>query len=263
MLENVDLSLKLSKQKYKERMPELQYTLHRLQRELWQSRVATIIVFEGWDVAGKGSTISKLTQRLEPRGFELHAIRAPRSYNKPMPWLWRFWKRIPSYGKIGIFDHSWYGKVLVERIDGETREEDLPALYSNINSFERALADDRYIFVKFFFHISKKEQAKRFKKLESDPLTSWQVEEHDWKHHEQYEDYLTVYEDMLAQTETEWAPWTIVEATDKRWVRVKVFEDVIRRLSTGLQNRGFGLPAEIGREDSRLGLEEDDKYLEE
>jgi polyphosphate kinase 2 (PPK2 family) len=262
MLENLDLGRKLSKQEYKEKMPELQYDLHRLQRALWQARVATIIVFEGWDVAGKGTAISKLTQRLEPRGFELFAIRAPRSYNKPMPWLWRFWRRLPSYGKIGIFDHSWYGKVLVERVEGLTPEEDLPLIYSNINSFERALADDRYIFVKFFLHISKKEQAKRFKKLESDPLTAWQVEKHDWKHHDQYEQYLTAAEEMLAQTETEWAPWSIVEATDKRWVRVKVFESVIRRLRLGLQTHGYGLPDESGREDSRLGLEEDDKYLE-
>ena len=181
------------------------------------------MVFEGWDAAGKGTAISKLTQRLEPRRFSLLAVREPRTFELQLPWMWRFWVKLPNWGEMAIFDRSWYGRVLVERVEGLIEERRWREAYGDIVSFERALADDRYLVVKFFLHISREEQEERFKKLESDPATSWHVEEEDWEHHRKYGDYLRAIEEMLERTESEWGPWTLVEATDRRWVRAKVF----------------------------------------
>jgi len=242
MLEALDLSRKLSKAKYKKRKLRMQYRLHRLQRACWESEVAPVVVFEGWDAAGKGTAISRLTQRLEPRGFSLHAIREPRTSETYMPWMWRFWVLVPNWGEMAIFDRSWYGRVLVERVEGLLDESQWRQAYSDIVSFERALADDRYLIVKFFLHISKDEQEKRFRRLESDPRTAWHVEEEDWEHHAKYDDYLVAVEEMLARTESEWGPWTLVEATDRRWARIKILDTLIRRMEEGLASHGYEVP---------------------
>ncbi len=200
------------------------------------------MVFEGWDAAGKGTAIRKLTQRLEPRRFSLYAIREPRTFELHLPWMWRFWVKMPNWGEMSIFDRSWYGRVLVERVEEQTDERSWREAYGDIVSFERALADDHYVIAKFFFHIARDEQRKRFEELESDPTTSWQVEKEDWEHYEKYDDYLIAVEEMLQRTESEWAPWTLVEATDRRWARVKVFETLVRRMEAGLERKGFEVP---------------------
>ncbi len=242
MLEKIDLSKKLPKSEYKARLPVLQARLHQLQHTCWDAKLATVVVFEGWDAAGKGSSIGKLTERLEPRRFELHAIRGPRTYETQMPWLWRFWHLIPNHGEMAIFDRSWYGRVLVERIEGLVPEQAWRRSFRDINRFERALADDRYQLVKLFLHIDKKEQKKRLKALEGDPLTRWKVEPEDWEHYRRWDDYLLAIEETLERTETEWGPWTIVEATDRRWARVKIFETLIGRIEERLEAEGVPLP---------------------
>ena len=242
MLEALDLSKKLSKTDYKRRMSWMQRRLHRLQRACWEGKVATIIVFEGWDAAGKGTTVGKLTQRLEPRGFSLHAVHEPRTFELHVPWMWRFWVKVPSWGEIAIFDRSWYGRVLVERVEGLVEERRWRRGYRDIISFERALANDRYLIVKFFLHISKQQQKSRFEKLEGDPSTSWHVEPEDWEHHRKYDEYRVAVEEMLARTETEWGPWTLVESTDRRWTRFKVFETLVRRMEEGLVQHGCEVP---------------------
>jgi len=244
MLEKVDLSKKLPKKAYKARMPQLRDRLYDLQKACWDADIPSVILFEGWDAAGKGTSINKLTQRLDPRGFKLHAIQAPRTYETHMPWLWRFWLKLPNYGEMAIFDRSWYGRVLVERVEDLTPEEEWRKAYQDIVDFERTIADDGYVIVKFFLHISKKEQKKRFKKLEKDPLESWHVQPEDWEHHRNYDQYVLAIEEMLERTETEWGPWTIVEATDRRWARVKIFETIIHRIEWALEKRGHSLPAE-------------------
>lgn len=249
MLEALDLSKSLSKVLYKKQLRRMQNRLHRLQRACWESKVATVVVFEGWDAAGKGTAISKLTQRLEPRGFSLYAIREPRTSELYLPWMWRFWFKLPNWGEMAIFDRSWYGRVLVERIDGLVEERDWRKAYNDIVSFERGLADDRYLVVKFFLHISKEQQKERFETLESDSATGWQVEPEDWQRHKKYDDYLVATEEMLERTENEWGPWTLVEATDRRWVRVKVFETLIRRMEEGLAARGYEVPEDDVPED--------------
>jgi polyphosphate kinase 2 (PPK2 family) len=251
MLEKVDLSLKLPKEVYARQKPQLQRRLYDLQKACWDAKLPSIIVFEGWDAAGKGTAINLLSSRLDPRGFKLYPIQAPRTYETLLPWLWRFWLKIPNYGEMAIFDRSWYGRVLVERVEGLTPVAEWRKGYRDIVDFERTLADDGQVIVKFFMHISKKEQKRRFKKLEKDPLKSWHVQPEDWDHHRKYKEYVVAIEEMLERTDTEWGPWTIVEATDRRWARVKIFQTIIRRLEEALQDRGFDLPEQaVPKEDT-------------
>ncbi len=246
MLEKVDLTKRLKKKEYKKRMPPLQNRLYDLQKACWDAGIASVIVFEGWDAAGKGSSINVLTERLDPRGRRLYAIRAPRTYETHMPWLWRFWLKLPNYGQMAIFDRSWYGRVLVERVEGLAPEKEWRKAYRDIVDFERTLADDGYVVIKFFLHISRKEQARRLKKLQKDPLESWRVEPEDWEHNRNYDKWLLATEEMLERTYTEWGPWTIVEATNRYWTRVKIFEAIIQRLEVALQKRDYVLPHEPG-----------------
>ena len=234
MLEKVDLSKKLSKKEYKAHLPHLRERLYDLEKACWDANIPSVIVFEGWDAAGKGTSINLLTQRLDPRGFKLHAIQEARTHEKHMPWLWRFWLKLPNYGEMAIFDRSWYGRVLVERVEGLTPRREWRKAYRDIEDFERTIADDGYVLVKFWLHISREEQRRRFKLLEKDPLRSWHVTDEDWGHHRKYDEYLLAVEEMLERTETEWGPWTIVEAHDRWWARVKVFDTIINALSARL-----------------------------
>ncbi|MCW5978265.1 MAG: hypothetical protein KIT09_09320 [Bryobacteraceae bacterium] len=234
MLRQVNLDLKLSRKDYKEALPDLQRRLYDLQKACWDHSVASIVVFEGWDAAGKGSTIATLTQRLDPRGFKLHPIRAPRTYEKQRPWLWRFWLKTPNRGEMAIFDQSWYGRVLIERVEGLTPKKEWQKAYRDVSEFEQMLADDGTVIVKYWLHISKKEQRKRFQAIEKDPLESWRVTAEDWKRHKEYEEYQLAAEEMLERTESEWGPWTIVEATDRYWARRKVFQTLIAALEARL-----------------------------
>jgi polyphosphate kinase 2 (PPK2 family) len=238
LLEKIDLGKKLKKSQYKELMPELQQELYDLQHTAWKSGVPSVLLFEGWDAAGKGTSINKLSQRLDPRGFKLYPIRGARTYEKMRPWLWRFWLKLPNYGEMAIFDRSWYGRVLVERVEGLTPKRDWQKAYQDIVDFEQTIAADGYIIIKFWLHISKKEQRRRFEKLEKDPFKSWQVTDEDWDHHREYKKYLIAVEEMLERTETEWGPWTIIEATDRRWARTKIFQTIINRLSDRLKELG-------------------------
>ena len=227
MLENINLKKKLPREEYKRNLPSLQGRLYDLEKACWDQGVPTVIVFEGWDASGKGTTISAMTQRLDPRGFKLHPITAPRTYELQHPWLWRFWLKVPNRGEMVIFDHSWYGRVLEERVEGTTPEKVWRQAYRDILEFERMLADNGTTILKFFLHISKKEQKERFKAIEDDPLEAWRVTPDDWARHKQYDEYLVATEEMLEMTESEFAPWTIVEATSKWHARQKVFETVI------------------------------------
>jgi polyphosphate kinase 2 (PPK2 family) len=234
MLENVNLKKKLSREEYKRTLPTLQGRLYDLEKACWDHGVPTVIVFEGWDASGKGTTISALTQRLDPRGFKLYPITAPRTYEQQRPWLWRFWLKVPNRGEVVIFDRSWYGRVLEERVEGATPEKAWRQAYRDIVEFERMLADDGATILKFFLHISKKEQKERFKAIEKDPLEAWRVTAADWARYKKYDQYLAATEDMLELTESEYAPWTIVEATSKWHARRKVFETIISGLEIRL-----------------------------
>ena len=234
MLENIDLTKTLDKESYKKRMSDLSDRLYRVHQLSWERGIPVAIVFEGWDASGKGSTIHKLIDPIDPRGYKIYPLRAMRTYEKRRPWLWRFWLKIPARGEWAIFDRSWYGRVLVERVEKLVSKNECERAYRDIIDFERNLADDGTLILKFFLHISKKEQAKRFKKLRKDPLNTWRVTKEDWRNHEHYKDWLKVYEEMLEKTDSEFAPWTILEATDKRHTRIKVYETIINALEERL-----------------------------
>ena len=247
MLEQINADIKLTKEQYRARMPALQQRLFELQRSCWESGVGVLVAVEGWSGAGKGKAIKKITERLEPRAFEIHALRAARTDETYLPWMYRFWVRLPSYGKLAIFSHSWYRRVLDERLDGTVAGDAIGRAFDDINAFERALADDRYTIVKLFLHIDEGEQAKRLKKLESNQSTAWRVTARDWDQHEAYDDHRLAVEEMLAHTETEWAPWTLIESGNGRFARVKIFETLINRLEQELGERVSDMRPEIAR----------------
>ena len=234
MLENVDLSSSLDKKTYKELIKELREKLWELQRQALEAKVPVVVVFEGWDAAGKGDSINYQAQWLDPRGAHVHPVSAPLEGDLLRPFLWRFWLKLPAAGRMAIFDRSWYGRVLVERIDKLCSKKEWRQAYDEINQFERQLTDGGMVVVKFWLHISKKEQKKRFKKCEKDPALRWKVTDEDWEHHKQYDDYLQATEEMLERTSTSNAPWTVVESTNRRYQRVKIYQTLCAAIQEGL-----------------------------
>jgi len=243
MLEKIDLTRDVNKKTYKSWMPLLEERLFEVQKASWDAQLPVIILFEGWDAAGKGTSIQKLTSAIDPRGYKLYPIRAARTYEKKRPWLWRFWTKIPARGEWAIFDRSWYGRVLVERVESLIPEAEWRRAYRDILDFERTLTDDNTLLIKFFLHISKAEQKKRFNKLTKDPLTAWHVTPEDWEHHYHYDDWLLAYEEAFERTETEWGPWTIVEATNRRFTWIKIYQTVITALEEHLGWEPLILPS--------------------
>ncbi|MCC7129845.1 MAG: hypothetical protein B6D39_01775 [Anaerolineae bacterium UTCFX2] len=242
MLEKLNLDQKISKKAYKHMAPILTERLYSLQKASWDEKIPVVILFEGWDAAGKGTSIQKLTSPLDPRGYKLYPIRAARTYEKKRPWLWRFWLKLPARGEWAIFDRSWYGRVLVERVEKLVPESDWRRGYRDIVDFERTLADDGHLIVKFFLHIDKQEQKRRFNKLAKDPLQAWHVTPEDWEHHRRYEDWFIAYEEAFERTEAEWAPWTIVEATDRRFTWIKIYRTIINSLEERMGWQPLALP---------------------
>ena len=259
MLENINLKQKVPREEYKRVLPGLQGRLYDLEKACWDHGVSSMIVFEGWDASGKGTTIAALTQRLDPRGFKLYPITAPRTYEQQRPWLWRFWLKVPNRGEMLIFDHSWYGRVLEERVERTIPEKAWRQAYRDVAEFERTLADDGTIILKFFLHISKKEQKKRFRAIESDPLEAWRVTEADWARNKKYRGYLTAVEEMLELTDSEYGPWTIVPATSKWYARKRVFETIIaaleKRLGSKAPRRSAPADAALRDADLRAAME--------
>jgi polyphosphate kinase 2 (PPK2 family) len=243
MLEKLDLDKTLKRSEWKELRLPLQIRLFDLQKAAYDIGLPVIVLFEGWDASGKGTSISMLTQRLDPRGFKVWPIRAARTYEMNHPWLWRFWLKLPNRGEIAIFDRSWYGRVLVERVEKLIPEEAWRTAYRDIADFEQMLAEDGHVIVKFWLHISPEEQRRRFKALERDPLQSWHVAPEDWEHHRKYDDYLRAAEEMLERTDTEWGPWTIIEATDQSYTLWRVLSGLTEALDTGLRRRGVDTDA--------------------
>jgi polyphosphate:AMP phosphotransferase len=228
MLEKINLDQKLEKSEYSELMSDLEIKLGELQRKAKKSAIPIIIVFEGWDAAGKGTLINRLLRALDPRGIIVHPINPPNMEEKHRPFLWRFWIKTPEKGRLAIFDRSWYGRVLVGRVDRLIKKKDWRNAYHDIKSFERQLVDDGTVIIKFFLHISKEEQQKRFKKLQKNSATTWKVTKTDWKHHKQFQKYWKATEEMLANTDTDFAPWHIVEANDRRFATVKIFHTILQ-----------------------------------
>jgi len=234
MLDEIDLDRSVDKREYKRRLAGLQARLFDLDQALLEARVPAIIVFEGWAGTAKVQTISKLTRRLDPRGLRVNAITPPRTYETLFPWLHRFWLKIPSYGQIAIFDRSWYGRVLVERVEGFARPDEWRRAYAEINEFERQLIARGTIICKFWMHLSPEEQLRRFEERQTIPYKAWKLTDEDWRNRAKWPQYEEAADEMLARTSTPAAPWTIVESEDKRFARVEVLQTVARRLEDEL-----------------------------
>ena len=245
MLELIDLNKKIAKETYREIFPEMETRLGECQRMARAAGVPVVIVFEGWDAAGKGTIINRLTQALDPRGFKVHPISAPTETEGHHPWMWRFWNTLPPKGSLAIFDRSWYGRVLLERVEGLTPKRQWKQAYEDIEQFERQLADAGAVIVKFWLHISKKEQMQRFERIEENPATAWKVGKEERKHHRQYDRWLEAVESMLERTGTAYAPWTVIEATQARYARVKVLETVLKAVEDELARRAGEPKAEL------------------
>lgn len=237
MLEKIDLSKSITKEEYKEALKRVSAKLGQLQRECKAAGIPVILVFEGMGAAGKGTQINRLIQALDPRGFSVYASNKNNEEERLRPFLWRYWTKTPAKGRIAIFDRSWYRKVQVDCFDGVTKKEELAGAFHDILSFERQLSTDGTVILKFFLYISKEEQKKRFKKLESSKETAWRVTEEDRKRNQEYERYLKINEEMLEKTDTDCAPWTIVEATDKDYAAIKIMDTVVTRLESELAAR--------------------------
>lgn len=235
MLKEIDLSVKLGKDEYKQTMPDLELKIGELQRDARSLRLPVIIVFEGMEASGKGTLINRLIMPLDPRGFKVYPILPADENERLRPFLWRFWTKTPEKGRIAIFDRSWYRRVTVDRVDGTVDKGEWSKAYQEINSFERQLAEDGNVIIKFWLHISKKEQQKRFEELEANAKTSWRVTREDWKHHRQYKKYVAAAEEMIEHTNTHYAPWTVVEAKDLRFATVKIFETAVHAIDTKIQ----------------------------
>jgi polyphosphate kinase 2 (PPK2 family) len=230
-LDKLDMDKKIeSKEEYEELLEEYQFKLLKLQRKIVDEKIAVCIAYEGCDAAGKGGNIKRLTETLDPRGYEVQSIAAPSAAEKAAHYLRRFWLRIPARGRIGIFDRTWYGRVLVERVEKFAAKEEWARAYKEINEFERTLTDDGMVLVKFWLHISKKEQLERFKKREKDPWKNYKLTEEDWRNREKWDKYIEALEEMFEKTDTECAPWTIIEGNWKWWARIKALKTVVNSI---------------------------------
>jgi polyphosphate kinase 2 (PPK2 family) len=246
MLETVDLKKKLSKPEYAKRMRALQEKLRGLQYQVQAAEIPVVVCLEGWDCAGKGSVVKKLVVKLDPRLFRVISGSPPSPLEQRFHFLWRYQTQLPNDGNMTVFDHSWYGRVLVERCDKIVKKKTWREAYEQINEFERWLADDNQVLIKFWLHISKKEQKNRYKATLADPLMRWKITKEYKRHHRDYAKWTKAVEEMLAKTDSPHAPWTIVEANDLRWARVRVFETLIERIEAALAKRK-SLPAAVSR----------------
>jgi polyphosphate:AMP phosphotransferase len=237
MLELLDLDKQLSKEVYRDVFARLEIRMGECQRAARRAGVPVIILFEGWDAAGKGTVINRLTQALDPRGFTVHAIKEPDQTEPFYPWLWRFWNKLPADGHFAIFDRSWYGRVLVERVEKLASPREIREAYEDILQFERQLADAGTVIVKFWLHISKDEQRRRFKYLRKDPATAWKVGKTERRQNRDYQKWLTAVEIMLERTRTSYGPWTVIEATLGRFRRTRVFETIVDAVEGELDRR--------------------------
>jgi polyphosphate kinase 2 (PPK2 family) len=237
MLESLDMTKSITRDSYEMRVQELQLALVRAQRRLIERQIPVVITFEGIDASGKGGAIKRIIAKLDPRGYEVHPIGPPDPHELQYQYLRRFWVQLPAYGRIGIFDRSWYGRVLVERVEGFCSETDWKRAYHEINEFERALHRAGTVVVKCWLHISKAEQLRRFKARQHDDAKRYKITEDDWRNREKWDAYRQAVHDMITQTSTSYAPWTVVEADDKDWARVKVMRTVADAIERRLRTR--------------------------
>jgi polyphosphate:AMP phosphotransferase len=227
VLAKVNLKKTAEKGEYRKKLREYQEELRTLQYKLFTQNVSTVMVFEGWDAAGKGGVIKRVTANMDPRGYYVTPISAPTYYDKNYNYLWRFWREMPAKGMVAIFDRSWYGRVMVERVEGFAGEEEWRRAYREINEMEEQLINNGSILLKFWLQIGKDEQLRRFEERQNNPLKNWKITDEDWRNREKWDKYEIAVNEMLFRTSTAHAPWTIVEAECKMFGRLKVLKTVL------------------------------------
>ena len=233
MLSTIDLNKTMTKEEYVRDLVRYQLQLRALAYQLYVQKRPMVIVYEGWDAGGKGGNIKRVTEKLDPRGYEVFPIAAPQGDDKTHHYLWRFWRRLrpPDEKQILIFDRSWYGRVMVERLEGFCTEDEWKRAYREINEFERQLVDFGTILAKFWIHISKEEQLRRFEARKEIPYKAWKLTDEDWRNREKWDLYEQAVNDMLLKTSTLTAPWTIVEGDCKWYARVKALRTLVDLLT--------------------------------
>ena len=230
LLSEIPLDKTIDGEEYKKELKRLQQRLGELHNRLYRKKVPVVIAYEGWDAAGKGGNIKRITGALDPRGYEVHPIASPEPYEKARHYLWRFWTRLPKTGHIAIFDRTWYGRVMVERLEGFCSENDWMRAYNEINEFEKELSDAGMVIIKFWVQIDKDTQLVRFNERAATPEKQWKITEEDWRNREKWDLYEQAVNEMLQKTSTTYAPWYVLESVDKKYARIKALKIVIREL---------------------------------
>jgi polyphosphate:AMP phosphotransferase len=234
VLSRLNLDCGLDKKRYQLQLAKYQGELNRLHRKAHEQRISTILVFEGWDAAGKGGAIRRVVAALDARDVQVIPIAVPTDEEREHHYLWRFWRHLSRAGRVTIFDRSWYGRVLVERVEGLAGEREWRRAYAEINDFEQQLVDHGIVLVKFWIHISRDEQARRFKARSETSYKRWKITDEDWRNREKWEQYEIAAHDMVERTSTRIAPWVLVEGNNKRYARIKVLKSVCRSLRKAL-----------------------------
>ena len=229
-LADVDLSPTIDDKEYKAQLKKLQDKLSALHNVIYRKKIPVILCYEGWDAAGKGGNIRRVAYPLDPRGFDVHPIASPLPHELNRQYLWRFWTRLPRTGHICIFDRTWYGRVMVERLEGFCSDRDWKRAYNEINEFERALTDWGAVVLKFWIHIDQDTQLARFTDRQNTPEKQWKITDEDWRNREKWPQYEEAIDEMLAKTSTKNAPWHIIESNDKKYARIRTLKIIVKAL---------------------------------
>lgn len=237
LLSQVDLSVALDQEQYKEKCKKLQQRLSELHNKVYRKKIPVVIVYEGWDAAGKGGNIKRVAAALDARGYQVHPIASPRPDEKARHYLWRFWTRLPKTGHFAIFDRSWYGRVMVERLEGFCSENDWQRAYNEINEFEDELIQWGAVVIKFWVHIDKQTQLERFTDRQNTPDKQWKITDEDWRNREKWDEYEVAVNEMLQKTSTQQAPWYILASNSKYYARVQALEIIIEQLEKALKEK--------------------------
>lgn len=235
-LSEVDLSLSIDDEEYKAELKRLQTRLSELHNIIYRKKIPVILCYEGWDAAGKGGNIRRVAYPLDPRGFDVHPIASPLPHESNRQYLWRFWTRLPKTGHICIFDRTWYGRVMVERLEGFCIENDWKRAYNEINEFERMLTDWGAVVLKFWIHIDKDTQLARFTERQNTPEKQWKITDEDWRNREKWDQYETAIDEMLQKTSTKNAPWYIIESNDKKYARIRTLKIIVKALEKACED---------------------------
>ena len=238
VLSRVDLTKKLTRKEYKEKLDDLQKRMAYLHNEMYQRRVPVVLAFEGWDAGGKGGAIKRITEAIDPRGYEVCPTAAPNDIEKAHHYLWRFWEKVPKFGHLAIFDRTWYGRVMVERIEGFCSEEDWKRAYAEMNQMEACWTNDGYVVMKFWMQIDKDEQERRFTERQNTPEKQWKITEEDWRNRAKWDEYEKAVDEMIVKTSTPKAPWIIVAGNDKYYARIQVLTAVVEAIEARMKEVG-------------------------